>query len=142
VLEHSPSLLVNTFASFEGKSAFYRPDRKQIEMFKYIVRTDYELPPDMDETSKDLIKKLLVRNPAHRLGNISHGSKDIRDHPWFEEMNWTKLKNMELEAPWVPVIKEGDAVTASHLDASDGAYKEISFGRPLTREEQSIFKSF
>lgn len=125
-----------------GRSAFYRPGRTQVEMFKCIVRTKYDMPPEADSVSADLIQKLLVRNPSLRLGNLSNGSQDLQDHPWFEAMDWTKLRHMELAAPWVPVIKEGAAVTESHYDASDGAYKEISFGRPLTSEEQSIFKTF
>ena len=125
-----------------GQSAFYAPGRTQIEMFKQIVKVNYEIPPKVDAISRGLIQKLIVRNPALRLGNLSNGSQDIGSHPWFKSIEWQKLRRREIVAPWVPVIEEGAAVTETHYDATEGAYKEISFGRPLTMDEQNIFKSF
>jgi protein kinase A len=125
-----------------GRSVFYKSGQKQIDMFKQIVRVAYEVPDSIDATSADLIKKLLVRNPAKRLGNLSNGSKDVRNHPWFESINWNLLLKKGLDPPWIPVIPEGSAVTDSHFDASEGAYRELSNGMPLTREEQSFFKTF
>jgi protein kinase A len=125
-----------------GRSVFYKSGQKQVDMFKRIVRVEYEVPDSMDATSADLIQKLLVRNPAKRLGNLSNGSKDIRNHPWFETIDWNLLLKKDLATPWIPEIREGAAVIDSHYDASEGAYRDLSVGMPLTREEQSFFKSF
>ena len=125
-----------------GRSAFYKPGQKQVDMFKTIVRVQYEIPPHVDDVSKDLIKKLLVRNPAKRLGNLSNGSKDIQDHPWFSSMDWKALTEKDIDAPWIPEIKEGEAVTETQYDSTGGNYRDLSFGKPLSMEEQSFFKSF
>jgi protein kinase A len=125
-----------------GRSVFYKPGRKQVEMFKQIVRVEYEIPDSIDATSADLIRKLLVRNPSKRLGNLSNGSRDLRDHPMFESIDWNLLAKKRLEPPWIPEIREGAAIADSHFDASEGAYRDLSIGMPLTKEEQSFFKNF
>ena len=122
-----------------GKSAFYKYGQKQVEMFKRIVRVQYNISLVLDDTAKDLVQRLLVRNPAKRLGN---GLQGIEDHPWFETMDWAVLPKKEIPAPWIPQIQEGTAVLAPAHDATNGAYNNISFGKPLSMEEQSIFKSF
>ena len=125
-----------------GRSAFYKHGQKQVDMFKSIVRVKYEVPPSVDDVSKDLVQKLLVRNPAKRLGNLSNGAQDIEDHPWFSSMDWKALPKKELPAPWIPEIKEGAAVTETNFADAGGAYRDLSLGKPLSMEEQSFFKSF
>ncbi|CAB9520636.1 Protein kinase 4 (Fragment) [Seminavis robusta] len=124
------------------RSPFYRQGDKQVEMFKRIVKSEYKVPPTVKVTSEDIIQRLLVRNPAKRLGNLSNGSEDVRAHPWFKSIDWKLLRKKEIKAPWIPEIKEGAAVADSHIDFSEGAYQNLSFGRALTAGEQSIFKTF
>jgi len=124
-----------------GKSAFYKTETKQVDMMKRIVRVELEIPPSLDDISVDLIRKLIVRNPAKRLGNLSNGSRDISDHPWFKSIDWKNLTRKKMKAPWIPTIKDG-TVTDSHYDASGDAYRDIVFGRTLTKEEQIIFRGF
>jgi protein kinase A len=112
-------------------------------MFKRIVRVSYELPPHVDEVSSDLIRKLLVRNPASRLGNLQNGPLDVRDHPWFAGTDWKRLVKKDVATPWIPPIKEGAAVTESHFDTDTcAAYRDLKMGKPLLPEEQVIFKGF
>lgn len=125
-----------------GRSAFYKHGQKQVDMFKSIVRVQYDLPPTVDAVSKDLIQKLLVRNPSKRLGNLSNGAQDIEDHKWFAIIDWKALRQKKISAPWIPEIKAGAAVIESQTDGNNGAYRELSFGRPLSMEEQAIFNSF
>lgn len=125
-----------------GKSAFYKHGLKQVDMFKNIVRVQYRIPSTMDDVSKDILQRLLVRNPAKRLGNLSHGSQDIEKHPWFATMDWKALIKKELSAPWIPEIKEGAAVMDSKYGSTCRAYDDVLFGKPLSMEEQSHFKSF
>jgi serum/glucocorticoid-regulated kinase 2 len=59
---------------------------------------------DMTDNFKDFIVKLLHKNPKKRLG---HGSyKDVVDHPWFDDMDWSKLKRKEIKSPYMPKIEE------------------------------------
>lgn len=58
----------------------------------------------MTEEMKDLIVKLLNKNPRKRLGHNS--TKEIMDHPWFADINWKKLENKKIVPPYMPEIKE------------------------------------
>lgn len=126
-----------------GINPFYRPNGKQVELFKRIVRCDYDIPETVDAVSADLIRRLLVRNPTMRLGNLQDGPLGVRDHAWFAEIDWKKLVRKEVEAPWIPEIKKGAAVTDSHYDNDPpAAYRDLSVGKPLSPLEQEIFKDF
>lgn len=67
--------------------------------------------PDEDECeaisdeAKDLINKFLCMDPSRRLGSNQEeafpcGGDEIRNHPWFQDVNWDTL--LEDEAQFVP----------------------------------------
>uniref|UniRef100_A0A7S3KM23 Uncharacterized protein n=1 Tax=Euplotes crassus TaxID=5936 RepID=A0A7S3KM23_EUPCR len=58
---------------------------------------------DMSEELKDLILKLLDRNPKERIGSSGHD--DIFDHPWFADIDFEAIKNKEVDAPYKPDLK-------------------------------------
>ncbi len=67
---------------------------------------------EMSEDLKDLITRLLDRNPATRLG-YSTDVKEILSHPFFQGIDFDALRKKELEAPYVPkeellTLKEGE----------------------------------
>ena len=45
----------------------------------------------MTANCKDLLSKLLKKDPQNRLGFVN-GISDIKSHPWFSEIDWDKLK--------------------------------------------------
>ena len=57
----------------------------------------------MSEQFKDFICKLLEKNPKRRLGH--NGVHEVRDHPWFDDIDWKKLLRKEIKSPFVPEIK-------------------------------------
>ena len=46
----------------------------------------------LSPTCRDLIGRLLISNPARRLGNLKGGASDIRRHPWFANFDWEALE--------------------------------------------------
>uniref|UniRef100_A0A6B2LB45 Protein kinase domain-containing protein n=1 Tax=Arcella intermedia TaxID=1963864 RepID=A0A6B2LB45_9EUKA len=54
--------------------------------------------PNFDDTTKDLISKLLVE-PRRRLGNLAGGAQDIKNHPFFQGIEWGKLVQKLIPAP-------------------------------------------
>lgn len=53
--------------------------------------------------SKDIIDKLLEPDPKKRLGsgtNGANGVQDIKNHPFFEGIDWEKIRKMD--PPIVP----------------------------------------
>jgi serine/threonine protein kinase len=49
----------------------------------------------MSNNAKDLIKKLLCRDPRKRLG-ANKDSEEIKEHPFFEDINWQDVFNRKL----------------------------------------------
>jgi len=47
----------------------------------------------VDPDAKDLLVKLLERNPEKRLTNPTI----IKKHPWFETVDWEKLYNKQIK---------------------------------------------
>ena len=121
-----------------GRSAFYVRGADNIALFKNIVCVKYSIPRAVNGFAQDLIKKLLVRNQATRLGNLSRGHLDIQDHPWFEKINFATIINKELKAPWIPEKK--NPMEATHFEQSR-AQKEFH-GRPLSKKDQALFDGF
>jgi beta-adrenergic-receptor kinase len=73
-----------------------------------------QMHPDLndirDEKAKDLIAKLLVKDPKRRLGHRGH--QDIMNHPWFADIPWETLHCMP--PPFRPVLK-GNAAFGSEI---------------------------
>ncbi|EOO00478.1 putative agc protein kinase protein [Phaeoacremonium minimum UCRPA7] len=83
--------------------------REAEQVFENILARRIHWPDDSeDEVSpeaKDLINKLLCMDPQQRFGSnrdekFSSGGEEIRNHPWFQGMNWESL--LEDEAQFVP----------------------------------------
>jgi protein kinase A len=124
-----------------GKSPFFSPGIGQMNLFKRIVTVKYNIPKSVSDAGKDLIKKLLTRRQASRIGNLSRGHKDIQDHAWFKDIVWKKLVRKQIKAPWVPEIK--DPFDASHFDDySSSEHESRRVFSVLGDEEQSLFKDF
>jgi hypothetical protein len=45
-----------------------------------------------------------VKNPEHRLGYKLDG-KEIKAHPWLNDVNWDDLENRKIQAPFIPDLK-------------------------------------
>ncbi|THH20791.1 hypothetical protein EW146_g648 [Bondarzewia mesenterica] len=60
-----------------------------------IKQLEYSFPDGFDEQAKDLVRKLLVRDPLERLGagppGSGHDMQALRAHPFFATINWQTL---------------------------------------------------
>jgi serine/threonine protein kinase len=64
-------------------------------------KIDVEYPASaFTAEAKDLISRLLIVDPAKRLG--AGGPNEIKKHPYFAEIDWARLANWDSEAPFIP----------------------------------------
>jgi serine/threonine protein kinase len=68
-------------------------------LYGAILEGRYRLPGSFDASAKDLVKKLLVVDPAGRLGNLRGGTDEVRLHPWFKSIVWTTAEQLRLKVP-------------------------------------------
>lgn len=76
------------------------------KIFQHICSSDRCLvfSSKMEASHIAIIKKLLVVNPALRLGSLSGGVDDIIKDPFFDSMDWSSISNRTARAPYVPPI--------------------------------------
>ena len=111
-------------------------------LFKNIVRGRWSVPNDkLTDAATDLLKGMLTNRPAERLGCLAGGYRDVKHHPFFREVNFTKLVKKQIKAPWKPQI--ADPLDISHFESfvdRDGRGKKDT--KPLTEDEQLVFQDF
>eukprot|EP00744_Colponema_vietnamica_P000327 GILI01000578.1.p1 GENE.GILI01000578.1~~GILI01000578.1.p1 ORF type:complete len:896 (+),score=318.89 GILI01000578.1:250-2937(+) len=89
--------------SGDGDDGSKSPDEQQLMIFREILKAPLEFPPYVkDDDAKDILSKMLKRNPEHRLGCSDRGVAEIKEHPFFYGFDWENLLNRTLRPPLVP----------------------------------------
>ena len=86
-----------------GKAPFRIPKGSYLSADLY--KKKITLPEFVTSEAKDLISQLLVPNPKKRLGYGLDGAKKIKEHPYFEGINWEDAWNRKLQPPFVPQLR-------------------------------------
>lgn len=119
-----------------GETPFQDYGTDQMTLFKAIVRGKKKVSRRLSEECQDLVKQILVTKSSHRLGCLAGGDKDIREHPWLADVNFTKLVQKKFRAPWKPDIK--DALDVREFDNWDHM-NTPDHNAPLSTKEQLQF---
>lgn len=102
------ALGVLIYEMLAGFPPFY--DEDQMRLYERILEGRLRWPSYFDPAAKDLIKRLLSPDLTKRYGNLKSGSADIKKHKWFSEIDWKKLAEVKVKAPYIPPFtSEGDA---------------------------------
>lgn len=101
------SLGVLIYEMMFGIPPFYSSNVQM--MYKKAVRESPVFKPGIkiSDEAKDIINKLLTKDPVTRLGAMAD-SLEVLSHPWFKDLDWSKLLERKLKAPFVPEVT-GDA---------------------------------
>ncbi|KAI8898507.1 kinase-like domain-containing protein [Globomyces pollinis-pini] len=119
-----------------GHPPFY--DEDHFKLYEKILSCKLRFPSHFDPLAKDLVKRLLSPDLSKRFGNLKEGVSDIKHHKWFAGVDWEKLKNLEIPAPYVPkVAHEGDT---SNFDVYPEDHEPYGVNGPDPHRER--FKEF
>ncbi len=112
-----------------GLPPFY--DQNKSEQYMKIVHAPLVFPEHMNASAQVMLRGLLTRDPARRLGSdMEHGSEQVRRSPFFNSIDWEALEARQLEPPWRPEV--ADATDTTNFD------EEGDVGRdPLAASRQS-----
>ncbi|EGR31064.1 protein kinase domain protein [Ichthyophthirius multifiliis] len=72
-----------------GMPPFYHDEKAQL--FENIKSGSLKFPKYVSADAKDLIQKLMIKDPMKRLG--SKGSQEVKNHHFFSDVNWTDVYN-------------------------------------------------
>ena len=105
---------------------------------KNICENGLMLPRKLqDKNCRDLIQKLLEKDPIKRIGCGVKGTKEIKSHKWFETLDWDKLDSKEYTAPWIPTLNgEFD------VEETEEYWEEVFETSEYTWEESDWCKDF
>lgn len=92
-----------------GENPFYYDGLPTSELYEIISREDpYPLKDTVSMEAKDIVAKLLIKDPTQRLGNLSGGESDILNHKWYANcgLDLNELKQKKVKAPFLPDLSK------------------------------------
>lgn len=97
------------FEMLNGLPPFYNENVNA--MYKSVLRDEIKFPSSIAGEVKDLISKLLDRNPKTRLGSGKSDADEIKAHPFFNGIDWKAVFEKKIKPEWVPTLKSLTDVT-------------------------------
>ena len=111
-----------------GEVPFGEKEEDPMEIYFAIINNQLSFPNkyiSIDKEFKHLMKKMLDKNPSNRLSNFH----SIKNHSWFKDFKWDELTNLNLKAPYLPIIPY------SNYDFDEQC-------RPLFDKDKQNFKNY
>ena len=101
-------------------------DDDTMMVYQKILKGKVRFPSGFDSNAKSLVKHLLEGDLTKRYGNLKGGVNDIKEHRFFNDLDWEKLNKMELLPPYVPqVTSASDLSNFCSYPDSDTPTKEL-----------------
>lgn len=82
-----------------GLPPFWDNDRNNL--YYKILNEDLVMPRFLSREVQSLMKGLLRKDPSLRLGSIL-GTREIKNHPWLENVNWDLIAKKKVVPPFRP----------------------------------------
>lgn len=96
-----------------GFSPYCDPNGYDVDVIcKNIIAGKLTFNKTFNKDARDLLKALLKKEVASRLGNLKSGCDGIKNHKWFNSIDYKKYMRKEMKAPWKPKVKS-DTDTAN-----------------------------
>lgn len=97
------ALGVLIYEMLSGLPPFWDEDEEYMQ--KKIVSAPLKMHKYFSNEVKDILRQLLNRDPDQRLGTGEKGTQQIKNHPWFADIDWTALDRREIVPSFVPHLK-------------------------------------
>lgn len=110
-------------------------------MYTKILSGELKFPAYISDNAKSLLEGLLVRDPEKRLG--TNGGAEVKNHPWFGDIDWDKLVRKEIDPPFKPKVKSVE--DTSQIDPTftrEKAIDSVPDPSVLSESVQGNFEGF
>jgi len=74
-------------------------------MLRDIVEKPIAMKPYFSNEAISLLKQLLERDPTKRIGYSERDADELREHPFFKEIDWIAVANKTHETVYKPRVK-------------------------------------
>lgn len=114
------------------------------EMYELILKAPLKFPSFVPSDAQSLLKGLLERDEAKRLGSGSGDYKEIQNHSFFSPIDWDKLYARKVTPPFVPERqKDGEDDKAINFDPEFTSERPVeSFARSVRDDKDGNFDGF
>ena len=72
-------------------------------MYRLIVTEKIKYPKHVSAESREIISKLMTKNPDRRLGSVSD-AEEVMEQSFFACINWSDLKKKRITPPFKPQV--------------------------------------
>lgn len=136
------SLGILIYEMLAGFTPFY--DANTVKTYDNILNLPLKFPNFFPDDVRDLLSKLIQRDLSKRLGNLQNGVQDVKDHPWFAEVIWSKLLNKSIETPYEPPIQPGQGDSSQYDKYPEDDEDIRKYGSQLDQPDpyRYLFKDF
>ena len=134
------SLGVLIYEMLSGFTPFY--DSNTLKTYDNILNAPLKFPMSKNFSNEviDLLTKLINRDLSQRLGNLQNGVEDIKNHIWFQEVNWHKMFKKNIETPYEPPIKAGHGDTSQYEYFEEDTEDMKQYGIMLNLGEEDPYQ--
>jgi serine/threonine protein kinase len=118
-----------------GSPPFYDEDTEESHR-KSLCSEPLQVPDLLHRSAKDILSRLLDRKPDQRLG--ANGPAEIKDHPFFHDIDWHKLLQRNHEPTFKPnniamIFRQHEYPT--HFEYMQRAFPRLLFNPPVRDTE-------
>ncbi|EAR88137.2 Serine/Threonine kinase domain protein (macronuclear) [Tetrahymena thermophila SB210] len=92
------------YEMLHGAPPFYEKNKER--MMDKLVNQDVVIKDKYSKECQSLLRGLLTRDKTKRLGNGPEGTQEIRNHPFFNNVDWDKFLRLEVQPPYIPKVSD------------------------------------
>ncbi|KAI9295447.1 Pkinase-domain-containing protein [Neoconidiobolus thromboides FSU 785] len=123
-----------------GQSPFTGAD--DMEIFDSIIEDEVLYPLSLPRTTVSILERLLTKDPKKRIGCGPSGSDEIKQHPYFRDIDWDAHFKRQVTPPYIPKVKNGKDVTNFDEEFTSQPPTLTPTSSMLTPVQQKKFEGF